>query len=61
MFFFSKTFILKGNKTILENSCLQLDWKIYNQDEGTATEAKFAATYASLDLAYTDAELEIKS
>lgn len=57
---FSKSFILEGIKTILENNNFQFDGKFYNQIKGTAMGTKCAPTYATLVLGYLEEKLYTK-
>ncbi|MCG8094140.1 MAG: hypothetical protein JAZ17_11035 [Candidatus Thiodiazotropha endolucinida] len=57
---FSKSFILEGIKTILENNNFKFDEKYYNQIKGTAMGTKCAPTYATLVLGYLEEKLYAK-
>lgn len=54
---FSKEFILKGLKIILENNNFNFNGKTYNQIKGTAMGTKCAPTYATLVLGFLEEKL----
>ena len=51
---FSKDFILKGIKLILENNNFTFNNVFYNQSKGTAMGTKVAPTYATLVLGFLE-------